>query len=408
MPKLPDYYDRNQLYQEVWEEPIIQVAKRYGVSNVAIAKTCRKMRIPVPGRGYWAKVQNGQKLPKPPLPPYDDCPKIQRIVSSSPSLSVVEPVEVKRLAPEDFELEKLLLEKESDPSLKIIFNPKIKLTHQYVLNTRDRLEKAKKTVSDYYGFGRCKVHQDDSFSVDIGVENIPRVLAILQTLCTALEKRGYILGTEKPKKDNSDTQSQHHHYWREVYPVHATVLDTIIKFKITETSNKRPRDKKIKDSYLHDYKFVPTGKLCFEFIFPPYKNHARTKWYDGKKEKIEDQLNDIIINMIKFVTATKESEAWDRLREEQWKAEEVERINRLELAQMEEARINALVKNSDRLVKFNQVREYYELITEIGKERLGDSYEGSDFSEWVKWAKAFLEENQPEGWELPKFNFTEL
>jgi Zn-dependent peptidase ImmA (M78 family) len=92
MPKLPDYYDRNQLYQEVWEEPIIQVAKRYGVSNVAIAKTCRKMRIPVPGRGYWAKVQNGQKLPKPPLPPYDDCPKIQRIVSSSPSLSVVEPV----------------------------------------------------------------------------------------------------------------------------------------------------------------------------------------------------------------------------------------------------------------------------------------------------------------------------
>ena len=112
--------------------------------------------------------------------------------------------------------------------------------------------------------------------------------------------------------------------------------------------------------------------------------------------------------MIKFVTATKESEAWDRLREEQWMAEEAERINRLELAQMEEARINALVKNSDRLVKFNQVREYYELITEIGKERLGDSYEGSDFSEWVKWAKAFLEENQPEGWELPKFNFTEL
>jgi hypothetical protein len=46
MPHDTGYYDRELLYQEVWNEPLVKVVKCYGVSNVAIAKTCRKMRIP--------------------------------------------------------------------------------------------------------------------------------------------------------------------------------------------------------------------------------------------------------------------------------------------------------------------------------------------------------------------------
>jgi hypothetical protein len=34
----PSRYDRQRLYEEVWSEPTQQVAKRYGVSDVAIAK----------------------------------------------------------------------------------------------------------------------------------------------------------------------------------------------------------------------------------------------------------------------------------------------------------------------------------------------------------------------------------
>jgi len=45
------------------------VAKRYGVSDVAIAKACALLDIPKPPRGYWAKKAAGQKLPiRPPLP----------------------------------------------------------------------------------------------------------------------------------------------------------------------------------------------------------------------------------------------------------------------------------------------------------------------------------------------------
>lgn len=65
----PSKYDRQRLYAEVWTEPTQQVAKRYGVSDVAIAKACALLEIPKPRRGYWAKKAAGQKVPDPPALP---------------------------------------------------------------------------------------------------------------------------------------------------------------------------------------------------------------------------------------------------------------------------------------------------------------------------------------------------
>lgn len=62
-------YQREKLYEEVWAEPVDLVAKRYEVSGVALAKVCRKLGVPLPGRGYWARKRAGQKLQVPKLPP---------------------------------------------------------------------------------------------------------------------------------------------------------------------------------------------------------------------------------------------------------------------------------------------------------------------------------------------------
>jgi hypothetical protein len=48
------------------------LAKEYGMSDVGLAKVCRKLGIPLPGLGYWAKKTAGNKVPKrPPLPALD-------------------------------------------------------------------------------------------------------------------------------------------------------------------------------------------------------------------------------------------------------------------------------------------------------------------------------------------------
>lgn len=44
----------------VWKYPTTEVAKRLGVSDVAITKRCKKLRILKPSRGYWAKKKAGK------------------------------------------------------------------------------------------------------------------------------------------------------------------------------------------------------------------------------------------------------------------------------------------------------------------------------------------------------------
>ena len=62
-------FNREALYEQAWKVPMLKLAKEYGISDVGLAKTFRKLHIPVPGRGYWAKVAANQYVtPKPPLP----------------------------------------------------------------------------------------------------------------------------------------------------------------------------------------------------------------------------------------------------------------------------------------------------------------------------------------------------
>lgn len=398
------YYDREKLYEEVWAEPVQKVAQRYGVSDVAIAKTCRKMHIPVPGRGYWNKVQAGMKMKKLPLPKFEKCPQIKRMYLS-PKQETPEEKEEERLVPEAWALEKQLLQKELQPSMQIKFNPKTRLTNQYVLNTKKKLEDSRKSISESYDFGRCDSYPDEAFAVNIGPDNIQRVLAILQTLCNALEKRGYSIGI-KPRKPGDNNYPRYGYSQREVKPIYAIILDTYISFRISEVSHKAPITEKDRKASSYQYKYIPSGKLCFEIINDPYRSHARNKWHDGKVTKIEDLLNDIIINMIRVVTATRENEARLKIQEEQRKVEEAKRKEKERLERLNKSRIENVVKETERMVRLNQMKEYIELISAEGKQRLGESYPDSDFSKWVEWAQQFLKENGPDTWELPKYDLS--
>jgi hypothetical protein len=60
---------REELYQQVWAEPMIKVAARYDVSNNYLARVCEYLNVPRPARGYWAKLSVGKAPKRPPLPP---------------------------------------------------------------------------------------------------------------------------------------------------------------------------------------------------------------------------------------------------------------------------------------------------------------------------------------------------
>jgi len=59
---------REELFALVWAEPMLKVAKQFGVSSSYMARVCTAMYVPRPERGYWAKLAFGQTVPKPKLP----------------------------------------------------------------------------------------------------------------------------------------------------------------------------------------------------------------------------------------------------------------------------------------------------------------------------------------------------
>jgi hypothetical protein len=52
---------REQLYTMIWSQATRTVAARLGISNVGLAKTCRKLHIPRPWRGYWREKETGHR-----------------------------------------------------------------------------------------------------------------------------------------------------------------------------------------------------------------------------------------------------------------------------------------------------------------------------------------------------------
>ncbi|WP_332764465.1 hypothetical protein [Phenylobacterium sp.] len=59
---------REELYELVWKDPVRTVAATFGVSDVWLKKVCAGANVPVPERGYWAKLQAGKPVMRARLP----------------------------------------------------------------------------------------------------------------------------------------------------------------------------------------------------------------------------------------------------------------------------------------------------------------------------------------------------
>lgn len=84
------YLTREDLHRLVWTAPVTEIAERLGVSDVGLARACRRAQIPVPSRGYWAKVEAGQPICQDPLSPTPPgLPQLIRIMGTHPPPSAL-------------------------------------------------------------------------------------------------------------------------------------------------------------------------------------------------------------------------------------------------------------------------------------------------------------------------------
>ena len=169
--------NRLELYELVWTTPMSKLAVQFGISDVALTKRCKKLHIPTPGLGYWARIAAGQKparkkLPKAPSGTSDAVVFEQSVVRSADAPPKPEPPDV-------------------------LVGDKLVDAHPAIAWLRDALKKAS---PDEYG----RLIVGHKFGPDVCVRKSTevRLSVILDALFKALEARGHSVNAEQPYRQH--------------------------------------------------------------------------------------------------------------------------------------------------------------------------------------------------------------
>ncbi len=358
---------REELYAVVWSKPISKLAKELGISDVAIAKACRRADIPSPGVGYWAKVQHGKKVKRTPLPP--PTLKTPDVVQISPGLSNA----LRALAPEAQEK----IANESSEELRIAVPKTLSNLHPLLRPWRGG-DRTHERSSPPYGY----LHRPPSR--DAKVER--RRLRILSALFRALEKRGQKIFANPQNPLDIDL-----------------VIDgERIEFSLSE------RQKQVKEDLTPEelekpwnaafgvksrMTLQPTGALIFK-IQTWIGTGVRTQWRDGSRGPLEKRLNEIVAGLL-AAAGTLHQQRLER-EEEQRRllTERIEREKREEAHRKVARRIQALLQQVTRWLQAADVRAYVDAVhtaarrgrAKIDRERL---------KTWASWALARADQMDP-------------
>lgn len=63
-------FTRHEFYELIWSTPLIQLSKKYAISDNGLRKMCKKYLIPIPKNGYWMKRKFHKPVTPDPLPPF--------------------------------------------------------------------------------------------------------------------------------------------------------------------------------------------------------------------------------------------------------------------------------------------------------------------------------------------------
>lgn len=296
MAEKPSVYDRDTLYEEVWAEPMQVVAKRYGVSDVALAKTCRRMGVPVPGRGHWAKLKAGRAEPRPLLPALEAGQYAHAFIHRQQRPEPPEWVEeANQAAPVET----------AEP---VVVSPTLENPHRLVVLASRYLAKA------HPSGGLVSTSGKSCLDIRVALESVDRALRIFDALIKALEPAG--LRVEVAVVEEAEPANPRDYRWLERTPhppAHVTrvICDgESIEFCLCEETRRvevpRPQSSR-KGEYVWEprvYEYQPTGELMLQLTNTTGLG-VRSKWQDGKRQHLEDCLGDFVGNLSRVSLAFK-------------------------------------------------------------------------------------------------------
>lgn len=366
---MPNYIkiSRKELYERVWGEPMSRLARHFGLSDVGMAKLCRRHDIPRPPRGYWARQQNGQTVRRTPLPHADRQYDIE--LRDPSECDVTSPILRERV--------EAAVELEQQRQVPIAVAETLRGAHELVSCANQEFQNA---GTDEVGF--LTLPEKATLAVHVSRKALHRALRIVDALLKALEARGYPVAAGPA----------------------AQILDTKVHFEIVEqTDNQQeaaaPPDLDGRYVFGHS-RFrqtrVPSGRLVLRISGADtyWAQGCRRSWRDGEKQQLEHCLHKVLAGLVTFAARCREYELEqerkaEQAKEEQRRREEAarQRVLKREQYQAEQARVDNLLREARAWKESQDLRQYIETVVRHQAQKVGAVEPASEFAQWLEWAK---------------------
>jgi hypothetical protein len=334
------------------------------------------MKVPVPGRGYWAKKAAGHKMkvqPLPPLPPHDaKTPRVTTIHAQPPAIEAP-PVPAPVAEQVAFE---------ADPKNAIAVADALRSPHPLVRATMQALNGKGQKDSEF-------VSNWQSRYLDIQVTKtlLRRAFRIADALVKAFERRGWpvAIGSGDDRKT-----------W-------VTVLGQRIPFGIREpikkVLNEPAKPRRLSDGqwytpYQSKYRDEPSGKLAL-VVRHSWGHAVAWSWTDTPSQLIEERLNEFVEAIVSEAHGLNEEDAryaeQERIRHEA----ELVRLAEQERRNAELARRGALEKQATLWEKSRLLLDYIADARQRAELQASGGELDAEVRDWLAWAEHYAHALNP-------------
>jgi hypothetical protein len=366
---------REELYERVWQKPIREVAVELGISDVGLAKACRRNGIPLPHQGHWLKKSGSiRDRFKPELPA---AKQGQRLIFDfeSGDLSVVREGELARTEAEQ------------------------RLAHTPAPEVMDKtisrlLKEARKSIhlrkTDERGIVVCQGPQP--WPCRTAPEQVDRGMAILGLLWTRLQSLGYtVMQSEKNaamvsfKIDDGD-----YWYWIEE---HASKHERDYTSK--ELAEKQQAEAERQYFFAPNrWVYTPTGKLNVK-LGNGVNDYVERRWADGASATLEQRVDEIIAGTIAFAAAEKRQREVRAMEAAAEAARKLRIRQKLQQQEHEALKTKRLQEEAAAWAHARTIREYVEMVRDTPLDALPQFKSEIEKNEWIAWACRKIDKIDP-------------
>lgn len=362
-----DKITRQSLYEEVWAEPVSQIAPRYGISGVALGKICRKHKIPLPPRGYWAKIKAGRSLKKLPLPVAKEFENYSMPLSRSPTYDPNISNDCLKKAPT------------AQERIGLVDVPEeLESPHPLIRAASKRLRR--KTGWDDYKGLRSAPGEVFHFEVTHGA--LDRALLIGDALIKALERQGIKVWVESAKKltfiglgETFLAIAISEHVARSKHEV------TVAEKKAIERWQRSPNRWSSGYHYPRapDYDYHPTGKLTISIGSYPSRS-----WGDTPKTSLEQRLHQVVAGALDLIEEYRIRAEKQERRRRAWQEAKDRYDRQIVRRQHEQSQLERLKINAAQWQEAERLRQYIEAVEQSAAQ---NGKLNEELADWLSWAR---------------------